>query len=265
MHRLEDRRVGADVCAGRKTQTADQTRTQVRDDVAEQIGRDQHVELPRVQHKLHAGVVDDHLVVLDVGILRRHLARDLEEQSRGRFQDVRLVHDRDFLALRAAREFERVPHDALGALACDLLRQRRGIAVGRDLLAFADIRAFGIFAHGEDVDVLVARFGRRKRNRRAHVGIQVKALAQGHIDRGEAFSDRRGDGALQPNVGTFNRLDQFLGNIFVILLKGLGAGLKDLPLELEAGCFQNTDNRRCNFRADTIARDQCDFVRHEKN
>ena len=77
-----------------------------------------------LHHQLHAAVVDDHLVALDVGILRRDFARDLQEQARGRLQDVGLVHHRDLLAAGAAREVEGVAHDALGTAARDLLRQR---------------------------------------------------------------------------------------------------------------------------------------------
>jgi isocitrate dehydrogenase (NAD+) len=55
MHRLEDRRLGADVGARRQAQTADQTCAQVGNDVAEQIGGDDHVEL-RNRFDLYANV-----------------------------------------------------------------------------------------------------------------------------------------------------------------------------------------------------------------
>jgi hypothetical protein len=47
MHRFEDRRFGADVGARRQAQAADQARAQVGDDVAEQVGGDDDVELLR--------------------------------------------------------------------------------------------------------------------------------------------------------------------------------------------------------------------------
>ena len=62
MHRLEDRGLGADVGARRGTQAADKTGDQVGQDVAEQVGGNDHVELPGIQHKLHRAGVDDALI-----------------------------------------------------------------------------------------------------------------------------------------------------------------------------------------------------------
>ena len=53
-----------------------------------------------------------------------------------------------------------------------------------------------------------------------------------------------------------------LGMYSLILLKGLGAGLKDFPLELHTGGFQNAHGRLCDFRADAVARNKCDLVGH---
>ena len=55
VHGFEDRRVGADVRARRQAQAADQAGAQVGDDVAEQVGGDDDVELLRLHHQLHAG------------------------------------------------------------------------------------------------------------------------------------------------------------------------------------------------------------------
>ena len=43
-----------------------QTGAQIREDVAEQVGGDHDIEPLRVHHQVHAGGVDDHLLVLDV-------------------------------------------------------------------------------------------------------------------------------------------------------------------------------------------------------
>ena len=45
------------------------------------IREQQHVELVRVQHHLHAGVVDDHFLVFDLGKLRGHVAATLQKQA----------------------------------------------------------------------------------------------------------------------------------------------------------------------------------------
>ncbi|MNG34541.1 hypothetical protein D3C84_1210490 [compost metagenome] len=69
MHGLEDRGVGADVGAGRHAQAADQAGHEVREDVAEQVGGHQHVELPGVEHQLHGAGVDDHGVELELALV----------------------------------------------------------------------------------------------------------------------------------------------------------------------------------------------------
>ena len=60
-------------------EAADQAGAQIRDDVAVQVRQQQHVELLRVHHQVHARRVDDLLVVGDVGIV----ARDRRARSRG--------------------------------------------------------------------------------------------------------------------------------------------------------------------------------------
>ena len=101
---LEDRRVVADVGAGHDAQAADQAGAQVADDVAVEVLHQQHVEARRVLHQLHAAGVDDHLVVLDVGIL---LLVDLRGRSwRNRpsvsFMMLALWKTVTFLRLRGA-------------------------------------------------------------------------------------------------------------------------------------------------------------------
>ncbi len=80
--RLEDGGVRADVRPRRHAEAAHQAGDQVREDVAEQVGGHQHVELPGIEHELHrAGIDDDRveresaLVLLLVELLRRSRGR----------------------------------------------------------------------------------------------------------------------------------------------------------------------------------------------
>ena len=75
MDGLEHGRALADVAPGNHPQAADEAGAQVGNDVAEQVGGHDDVELFRPHHQLHAAVVDDQLVVLDVRILRGDFAR----------------------------------------------------------------------------------------------------------------------------------------------------------------------------------------------
>ena len=98
---------------------------------------------------------------------------------------------------------------------------------------------------------------------RTEVGEELELLAQSDVDAGKSFADRRSYRPFQRNVGAFDRLDQFLGNVFVILLKGLGARLKNFPFELEAGRFQNANRGLGDFRANAVAGDESDLVSHK--
>ena len=66
MHRLKDGRLRADVRAGRDAKAADQARCQIADDVAVEVRQDQNVVQLRLLDELHAHVVDDAVLELDL-------------------------------------------------------------------------------------------------------------------------------------------------------------------------------------------------------
>ena len=72
----------AEVRPGREPQAADQPRAQVGDDVAVQVRQHEHVVLLGPLDELHAHVVDDAVVELDVGVLLRDLARHRAGRAR---------------------------------------------------------------------------------------------------------------------------------------------------------------------------------------
>jgi hypothetical protein len=78
----------ADISAGHHAQAANQACRQIAHHIAVQIGQQQHVELLRVQHHLHAGVVDDQFFVFDVFVLLGHRANGPQEQSIAQLHDI---------------------------------------------------------------------------------------------------------------------------------------------------------------------------------
>ena len=52
---------------------------------------------------------------------------------------------------------------------------------------------------------------------RAHVGVEIQALAQGHVDAGEAASDGRGDGAFEADAGAVQAIDDAFGSDWPVL------------------------------------------------
>ncbi len=92
------------------------------------------------------------------------------------------------------------------------------------------------------------------------VGEQLELLAQRDVDAGEAAADRRRHRAFQPDVRALNGFGQLFWDVLVVFLEGFGAGGIALPLELDAGGFQNANCGVHDLGADTIAGNQRNFV-----
>jgi hypothetical protein len=225
-------------------------------DVAEQVRGHDDAELFGAHDHLHAAVVDNQFVAGDVRILRGDFARDFQEQAGRRLQNVRLVHNADFLAPAAPRQLERIAHDAIGAAPRDLLGQRGGRAVFGNVLAFADVGTLGVFAHADQIDASRKTRARiREGNRRSHVRVQVEMLAQHHVDRTESFTDRRRQRTLQRNPVFGNRIQRRLRQQFAELLLRGKPGLDEVVLETELQRVEDAQRRIHDFGANTVAAD----------
>ena len=127
--RLEDRDSLAEVRTGGESEPADHPRAQIRKHVAVQVRQDEQVVFLGTLHELHAHVVDDAVVELDVTVLLRDLACDAQIETVGELHDVRLVHGCDFATAVAARVVERELHDAARARDRDRLDRDAGVVV----------------------------------------------------------------------------------------------------------------------------------------
>ena len=78
--------------------TAGQLRGEIRQDVAEHVGGDDHVEALRGAHHMRHHGIDDEIVDRDAGEGARDLAALLEKQTIAELQHIGLVHDADVLA-----------------------------------------------------------------------------------------------------------------------------------------------------------------------
>ena len=65
--------VGTNVAGRYKTKAADQTTAKVGENVAVEVLHYHHIKLVRVHDELHAGVVDDLVIALDLRIFFRDL------------------------------------------------------------------------------------------------------------------------------------------------------------------------------------------------
>ena len=166
----------------------------------------------------------------------------------------------NLLALVLAGIFEGETRDAGGGLFRDDLQALDHAR--HDFMLDPGIQALGVFPDDDEVHAGIAGRNVRQVVNGTKVGVELELLAQGHVDAGEASAHRRGHRSLQADPGAFDRFDQFLGNVFVVLGKGLGARLKNFPIELYPGRFKDANRRLGNFRPDAIARNECDFVSH---
>jgi hypothetical protein len=64
MHRLENRGIDADVGGGSHAQPTHKACHFVRQNIAEKVGSEDHIELPRIQHELHGTGINDALFQL---------------------------------------------------------------------------------------------------------------------------------------------------------------------------------------------------------
>ena len=106
------REIGSEIRGADEAEPADEAGAEIRHDVAVEIREQQDVEPRRLHHELHAGGVDDALVVLRVRVDLRDAPGALEEQAVAELHDVRLVDRGDARAAVAARVLERELGDA---------------------------------------------------------------------------------------------------------------------------------------------------------
>lgn len=110
---LEDGVLGSHIPAGQEPRTADEAASDVGHDRSVQVRHDHHVELVRIGGQLHAGVVHDDRVRLQVRILPSNLLASLQKQAVRELHDVGLVDDCDLLAAHLLGEVEGVAGQSL--------------------------------------------------------------------------------------------------------------------------------------------------------
>jgi hypothetical protein len=258
VHRLEHRRVDAEVGAGRQAQPAHQPGGQVGDDVAIEIGQHQHVERLRPLHLLRAQVVHDQVADADVRILIRDLARHGQEQAVRGLHDVRFVDGDHPPAAVAARVLEREPDHPLGAVARDQLDRdahvlgevqvgvplhplHQRIGDGRAVVELdAGVHVLGVLAYDHDIDVAVARRRTGIRLRRPHRRIQVQRLAQGHGHGAKARPHRCRHRPLERHARAPDRIEHALRQRRPLAFGHGRAGRLAIPADAHPGPVDHT-------------------------
>src|SRR6267378_270874 len=143
----------------------------------------------------------------------------------------------NFLALVLAGMLECEPRDAGGSLLGDDLQ---ALDYSRNNFVLdARVKSFSVFAHDDQIHARVAGGNMRQISDGPEVGEEFEALAEFDVDAGKAASDGRGHGTLQSDAGAFDGFAEFFRDVFLVLLKGFGAGGKSFPFEFDAGGFEH--------------------------
>ena len=174
---LKDCHLVTVVCARCEAEAANESGCKVADDVAVQVGCNDHVKLRGIFHHLVRDVVNDEVVRLNRRVLCRELFANPLEHPFSEFEDVRLARGRDPLAVLPKCKLIGEANDLLGSLPGDQLRRLRDVK--RLQMFNTGVEIFNVFAHDHHVDpfALVARWDPRKFARGAHVGIRFKEFA----------------------------------------------------------------------------------------
>src|SRR5258706_13313528 len=183
---FEQRVVVAEVGAGHNAEAANQTYRQIRDDITVQIFQQQDVEPRRVEHQLQTSVVDDQIAETDLLVLLRDVPGALEEQTVGQLHDVRLMNRHDFFPAVGARVVERELCDAGRRFLRDYFQAFHD--PWHNFMLDAGIQTFGILAHDDQIDVLIARLDSWQIFDRPQIGVKIETLAQLHVDAGKTLA-----------------------------------------------------------------------------
>ena len=225
--------VVADVRARHDAEPADEPGAQVRHDVAVQVRQQQHVELLRVHHQVHARGVDDPLVVGDVGVLARRPSRAL---SRNRpsleLHDVGLVDRRHASCGRARRACSNA-NRAIRVDAFSVMIFRLSTTPGTTSCSRPGVEILGVLADDDQVDAGEAARHARQVPDRPQVGVEIERLAQADVHAREALADRRRHRSLQRDLVAADRVEQLDRQRLAVALERDHAGVVALPLDVE--------------------------------
>src|SRR6266478_7133339 len=97
---------------------------------------------------------------------------------------------------------------------------------------------------------------------RANVGEQIQLFSQRYVDARESAADGRGDRTLQSDARALQTVENMLRQRLAGLGDDLGIQLYGLPLNRNTGGVDGAARSGGYFRANAIARNQSDGVRH---
>ena len=263
-----------DVGGGRDADGAGGGRTEIGQDVAEQVGADHHVEPVRMLDEVRGQDVDVVLVRAHLRIARLHGVEALVPVRHGDGNAVRLGGRGDVLFWPAHGQLERVLQDAIHALAGERGLLDDGFAIGAFEHAPANrgILSLGVLAHHPVVDVADVAVTQRRHDagheaHRAQIDVQIEPTAHGdehlpqrNVVRHAGKPARAEEDGVVPADGV-QRVGRHHAAVAGAVFAAPGIFV---PLEFDAEPasrrFDGTDTLGADFAADAIPGNECDTV-----
>lgn len=257
---LKDGHLAAHVAAGDDAGPADEGGANVGEDAAVQVGHDHDVKLLGAGDGLHGGVVDNHVVDLEGGVLLGDVVKGAAEEAVGELHNVGLVDAGHLGAAVGEGEAKGEAGDALRLGAGDDLEGLDD--AGDGLVLEARVLALGVLADDAQVDVLVARLVAGDVLDEGDGGVNVELLAHGDV---EALVAGAGDGGVEDALeaelvaleGLYRLAEGGLGAVAALLD---ARDLDLLPLDGDVVGLEEGLDRLGDFGADAITGDEGDCV-----
>ena len=257
---LEHGHVAAHVAAGNNTGSTDQGGGDVGEDTTVQVGHDEHVELLGLADALHGGVVDDHVVAGELGVVLGEVLEGAAEETIGQLHDVGLVDHGHLLTVVGEGEGEGELDDALRLGAGDDLERLDD--AGDALMLEAAVLTLGVLSDDAHVDVLVAGLEAGDVLDQSNRGVDVELLTHGDVEALVALAaDGRVQDSLQAELVALERADGLVEEVLGPAADALDAGdVNLLPLNGDVVGLEDGLDALGHLGADTITGDEGDGV-----
>ena len=236
----------------------------VGDDVAIEVERADHVQPLGARGDQRRADVDDLVLVLDVGILLRHLVEDPVEETIGLLHDVVFRHTRHLLATVGTCVLERIPDDALAAWTRDQLERLNDFV--RLLVLDSGVQVLFVLAHDHHVEQRIRRLDiRRVCFDRTHVGEHRQALAQRHVEALVAPTAGSRDRSLEEHARLGEALPRAVGDAaFLACEVHLFADFDHVVFEIGACRVEDAEGGVHDFGADAVSFGDCNLGAHSE-
>lgn len=195
---LEDGNLLSKVGAGNDSGSSNETAGNVGDNVSVQVGGDEDVKLAGVGDELHASVIDNHLVEVDLGVLLGDAAGGIEEETVGHLHDVGLVDGVDLLAAVGLGILESETSDLLRLFGGGNLQGLDD--TGDGLVLQTRVLSFDLLANNNQIDTLVTGLDRGQAADGHNLDGLLKSTANQQVTRHGTVSVLGVEGTLQKDT-----------------------------------------------------------------